>query len=94
MQSLTDNINLMAMNLTDQVRSITEVTKAGLGGDLTKITVDVCGEILDLKEMVNRMTESLRVFTDEVTRLARELGMEGRLGGQVRVTNVGGTWRI
>ena len=94
MQSLTDNVNLMAMNLTDQVRSITEVTKAVAGGDLTKkITVDVRGEILDLKETVNGMTESLRVFADEVTRLAREVGTEGRLGGQARVTNVGGTWK-
>ncbi|KAH8103228.1 hypothetical protein DFH11DRAFT_1692635 [Phellopilus nigrolimitatus] len=91
---LTDNVNLMAMNLTDQVRSITEVTKAVAGGDLTKkITVDVRGEILDLKETVNGMTESLRVFADEVTRLAREVGTEGRLGGQARVTNVGGTWK-
>ena len=94
MQSLTDNVNLMAMDLTDQVRSITEVTKAGAGGDLTKITVDVRGEILDLKEAVNGMTASWRVFADEVTRLSREVGTEGRLGGQVHVTNVGGTWRI
>lgn len=94
-QILTDNVNLMAMNLTDQVRSITEVTKAVAGGDLTKkITVDVRGEILDLKETVNGMTESLRVFADEVTRLAREVGTEGRLGGQARVTNVGGTWKV
>ena len=84
----------MAMNLTDQVRSITAVTKAVAGGDLTKkITVDVRGEILDLKETVNGMTESLRVFADEVTRLAREVGTEGRLGGQARVNNVGGTWK-
>lgn len=84
----------MAMNLTDQVRSITAVTKAVAGGDLTKkITVDVRGEILDLKETVNGMTESLRVFADEVTRLAREVGTEGRLGGQARVMNVGGTWK-
>ena len=93
-QILTDNVNLMAMNLTDQVRSITAVTKAVAGGDLTKkITVDVRGEILDLKETVNGMTESLRVFADEVTRLAREVGTEGRLGGQARVMNVGGTWK-
>ena len=84
----------MAMNLTNQVRSIAEVTKAVAGGDLTKrITVDVRGEILDLKETVNGMTESLRVFADEVTRLAREVGTEGRLGGQARVNNVGGTWK-
>lgn len=84
----------MAMNLTDQVRSITEVTKAVAGGDLTKkITVDVRGEIKDLKETVNGMTDSLRVFADEVTRLAREVGTEGRLGGQARVTGVAGTWK-
>ncbi|KIJ97792.1 hypothetical protein K443DRAFT_681283 [Laccaria amethystina LaAM-08-1] len=91
---LTDNVNLMAMNLTNQVRSIAQVTKAVAGGDLTKkIEVDVRGEILDLKETVNGMTESLSVFADEVTRVAREVGTEGRLGGQARVTNVGGTWK-
>ena len=68
LQVLTDNVNLMAMNLTNQVRSIAQVTKAVAGGDLTKkITVDVKGEILDLKETVNEMTESLSVFADEVT---------------------------
>lgn len=92
---LTDNVNLMAMNLTNQVRSIAEVTKAVAGGDLTKkIDVDVRGEIADLKETVNGMTESLRVFADEVTRLAREVGTEGRLGGQAVVPNVGGTWKV
>ncbi|KAF5350143.1 hypothetical protein D9756_009276 [Leucocoprinus leucothites] len=91
---LTDNVNLMAMNLTNQVRSIAEVTKAVAGGDLTKkIEVDVRGEILELKETVNGMTESLSVFADEVTRVAREVGTEGRLGGQARVTGVGGTWK-
>ena len=91
---LTDNVNLMAMNLTNQVRSIAEVTKAVAGGDLTKkIEVDVRGEILELKETVNGMTESLSVFADEVTRVAREVGTEGRLGGQAQVTNVGGTWK-
>jgi osomolarity two-component system, sensor histidine kinase NIK1 len=86
----------MAMNLTNQVRSIAQVTKAVAGGDLTKkIVVDVRGEILELKdsETVNGMTESLSVFADEVTRVAREVGTEGRLGGQARVTNVGGTWK-
>ncbi|KAF9244482.1 hypothetical protein BU15DRAFT_85871 [Melanogaster broomeanus] len=83
---LTDNVNLMAMNLTNQVRSIAEVTKAVAAGDLTrKIEVDVRGEIKELKETVNGMTESLSLFADEVTR--------GRLGGQARVTNVGGTWK-
>ena len=89
-----DNVNLMAMNLTNQVRSITEVTKAVAGGDLTKrITVDVHGEMLDLKEPVNGMTESLSLFADEVTRVAKEVGTEGLLGGQAQVTNVGGTWK-
>jgi len=84
----------MAMNLTNQVRSIAEVTKAVAGGDLTKkIQIDVRGEILDLKETVNGMTESLNVFADEVTRVAREVGTEGRLGGQARVTGVAGTWK-
>ncbi|KXN88384.1 Hybrid signal transduction histidine kinase J [Leucoagaricus sp. SymC.cos] len=93
-QVLTDNVNLMAMNLTNQVRSIAQVTKAVAGGDLTKkIEVDVRGEILDLKETVNEMTTSLSVFADEVTRVAREVGTEGRLGGQARVTGVGGTWK-
>lgn len=84
----------MAMNLTNQVRSIAEVTKAVAGGDLKKkIEVDVRGEILELKETVNGMTESLSVFADEVTRVAREVGTEGRLGGQATVMNVGGTWK-
>jgi osomolarity two-component system sensor histidine kinase NIK1 len=87
----------MAMNLTNQVRSIAQVTKAVAGGDLTKkIEVDVRGEILELKETVNGMTESLSVFADEVTRVAREVETEGRLGGQARVMNVmnvGGTWK-
>ncbi|KAJ8091873.1 histidine kinase osmosensor [Marasmius tenuissimus] len=93
-KSLTDNVNLMAMNLTNQVRSIAEVTKAVASGDLTKkIVVDVKGEIADLKETVNEMTESLSVFADEVTRVAREVGTEGKLGGQARVANVAGTWK-
>jgi osomolarity two-component system sensor histidine kinase NIK1 len=84
----------MAMNLTNQVRSITEVTKAVAGRDLTKkIKADVHGEILELKETVNGMTESLSVFADEVMCVAREVGTEGRLGGQARVTNVGGIWK-
>ncbi|KAI9512578.1 hypothetical protein F5148DRAFT_1162627 [Russula earlei] len=81
---LTDNVNLMAMNLTNQVRSIAEVTKAVASRDLTKkVAVDVCGEMLDLKE-------TLSVFADEVTRVVHEVGTEGRLGGQANVTNVGG----
>ncbi|EPS94054.1 hypothetical protein FOMPIDRAFT_50286 [Fomitopsis schrenkii] len=91
---LSDNVNLMAMNLTNQVRSIAEVTKAVAGGDLTKrITVDVRGEMLDLKKTVNGMTESLSVFADEVTRVAKEVGTEGKLGGQARVPGVGGVWK-
>lgn len=82
------------MNLTNQVRSIAEVTKAVASGDLTKrITVDVRGEMLDLKDTVNGMTESLSVFADEVTRVAKEVGTDGKLGGQARVTNVSGTWK-
>ncbi|SRR5216684_243298 len=95
LQVLTSNVNLMAMNLTNQVRSIAEVTKAVASGDLSKrVEVDVRGEILELKETVNGMTESLSVFADEVTRVAREVGTEGRLGGQANVTNVGGTWKV
>lgn len=83
------------MNLTNQVRSIAEVTKAVAAGDLTKkIEVDVRGEIKELKETVNGMTESLSHFASEVTRVAREVGTEGKLGGQARVTNVGGTWKV
>ncbi|KAF8800731.1 hypothetical protein BYT27DRAFT_7199452 [Phlegmacium glaucopus] len=82
---LIDNVNLMAKNLTNKVRSIAEVTKAVAGGALTKvIEVDDRGEILELKETVNGMTGSLSVFADEVTRVAREVGTEGRLGGQAR----------
>jgi hypothetical protein len=77
---LTDNVNLIAMNLTNQVCSIAQVTKAVAG--LTKKKVDVRGEILELKETVNGMTECLSVFADEVTRVAREVGTEGQLGGQ------------
>ena len=85
----------MAMNLTNQVRSIAEVTKAVAGGDLSKrITVDVRGEMLDLKDTVNGMTESLSVFANEVTRVAREVGTEGKLGGQAKVENVSGTWKV
>ena len=85
----------MAMNLTNQVRSIADVTKAVASGDLTKrITVDVRGEMLDLKETVNGMTASLSVFADEVTRVAKEVGTDGKLGGQARVTNVSGTWKV
>ncbi|KAI9431635.1 hypothetical protein F5148DRAFT_1271057, partial [Russula earlei] len=88
---LTDNVNLMVMNLTNQVRSITEVTEAVASGDLTKkVAVDICGEMLDLKETINGMTESLSVFADEVSRVVHKVGTEGRLGGQANVTNIGG----
>ncbi|KAL0945723.1 hypothetical protein HGRIS_014870 [Hohenbuehelia grisea] len=84
----------MAMNLTNQVRSIAQVTKAVAGGDLTdltkKIEVDARGDILELRETFNGMTESVSVFADEVT---REVGTEGRFSGHARVTNVGGTWK-
>jgi osomolarity two-component system sensor histidine kinase NIK1 len=90
---LTDNISSMAVNLTNQVRSFAVVTKAVAGGDLTKkIEVDVWGEILEFKEMVNQMTKSLSVFA-EVTRVVREVRTEGRLEGQTQVTNVGWTWK-
>ncbi|KAG8920499.1 hypothetical protein FRC02_000876 [Tulasnella sp. 418] len=93
-KDLVDSVNQMATNLTTQVRSIAAVTKAVAEGDLSKrIDVDVRGEILDLKTTVNGMTESLSVFAQEVTRVAREVGTEGRLGGQARVDNVGGTWK-
>lgn len=93
-KELTDNVNQMAKNLTDQVRSIATVTTAVADGDLTKkITVDAKGEILDLKMTVNSMVDSLRMFAAEVTRVAREVGTDGRLGGQAKVTSVKGEWR-
>jgi HAMP domain-containing protein/CheY-like chemotaxis protein/signal transduction histidine kinase len=93
-KDLTDNVNFMAGNLTAQVRNIAEVATAIAGGDLSKkITVDVRGEILLLKETLNTMVEQLRSFAAEVTRVAREVGTEGRLGGQAVVPGVGGTWK-
>jgi HAMP domain-containing protein/signal transduction histidine kinase/DNA-binding response OmpR family regulator len=93
-KDLTDNVNFMASNLTGQVRNIAEVATAIAGGDLSKkITVDVRGEILLLKETLNTMVEQLRSFAAEVTRVAREVGTEGRLGGQADVPGVGGTWK-
>ncbi|KAI9497301.1 hypothetical protein BDB00DRAFT_868740 [Zychaea mexicana] len=90
---LTDNVNIMAANLTTQVRSIAEVTKAVASGDLSKkIEVETRGEILDLKNIVNDMVDQLRVFASEVTRVAREVGTEGKLGGQAVVYGVAGTW--
>ena len=93
-KDLTDNVNSMASNLTDQVRNIAEVATAIASGDLSrKITVDVRGEILDLKETLNTMIEQLRSFASEVTRVAREVGTEGKLGGQAQVPGVAGTWK-
>ncbi|HET6545302.1 MAG TPA: methyl-accepting chemotaxis protein, partial [Rhodanobacteraceae bacterium] len=93
-KELTENVNLMASNLTAQVRNIATVATAIAGGDLSrKITVDVRGELLDLKETLNTMVEQLRSFAAEVTRVAREVGTEGKLGGQADVPDVAGTWK-
>ncbi len=92
-KDLTDSVNFMAGNLTDQVRNIADVATAIAGGDLSKkITVDVRGEILQLKETLNTMVDQLRSFAGEVTRVAREVGTEGKLGGQANVPGVAGTW--
>src|ERR1700722_2895677 len=92
-RDLTDSVNFMAGNLTVQVRSIAQVTTAVAQGDLSqKITVDARGEILELKETINTMVERLSLFADEVTRVAREVGTEGNLGGQATVRGVSGTW--
>jgi HAMP domain-containing protein/signal transduction histidine kinase len=93
-RDLTDSVNFMAGNLTSQVRNIAQVTTAVAKGDLSqKITVDARGEILELKNTVNTMVDQLSAFAGEVTRMAREVGTEGRLGGQAQVPGVGGTWR-
>ena len=93
-KDLTDNVNFMASNLTTQVRNIAAVTTAVANGDLSKkITVDVKGEILELKNTVNTMVDQLSSFADEVTRVAREVGTEGKLGGQAQVKGVSGTWK-
>jgi HAMP domain-containing protein/signal transduction histidine kinase/DNA-binding response OmpR family regulator len=93
-KDLTDSVNSMAGNLTGQVRNIADVTKAVAAGDLSKkITVDVKGEILELKNTVNTMVDQLRSFASEVTRVAKEVGTEGKLGGQARVEGVSGTWK-
>src|SRR5258708_3651328 len=92
-KDLTDNVNFMATNLTGQVRNIAEVTTAVANGDLSKkITVDVRGEILQLKETINAMVDQLNGFAGEVTRVAREVGTEGKLGGQAQLPGVAGTW--
>jgi HAMP domain-containing protein/signal transduction histidine kinase/DNA-binding response OmpR family regulator len=93
-KDLTDNVNFMASNLTGQVRNIADVAKAIASGDLSKkITVDVKGEILELKKTINTMVDQLNSFASEVTRVAREVGTEGRLGGQAQVKGVSGTWK-
>ena len=93
-KDLTDNVNFMASNLTGQVRNIAAVTTAVARGDLSKkITVDVKGEILELKDTINVMVDQLSSFASEVTRVAREVGTEGKLGGQANVSGVGGTWK-
>src|SRR6202008_3980168 len=93
-KDLTESVNSMASNLTGQVRNIAEVATAVASGDLSrKITVDVKGEILQLKETINTMVDQLNRFAGEVTRVAREVGTEGRLGGQANVPGVAGTWK-
>ncbi|MGC9542760.1 HAMP domain-containing protein [Streptomyces sp. UG1] len=93
-KDLTDNVNYMADNLTSQVRNIAQVTTAVANGDLSKkITVDARGEILELKDTVNTMVQQLRAFADEVTRVAREVGTDGRLGGRAQVRGVSGVWK-
>ncbi|WP_407344124.1 ATP-binding protein [Pengzhenrongella phosphoraccumulans] len=92
-KDLTDNVNLMARNLTGQVRNIAEVTTAVANGDLSKkISIDVAGEFLELKNTVNAMVDQLKTFAGEVTRVAREVGVEGKLGGQAQTKEVGGVW--
>jgi HAMP domain-containing protein len=91
-KDLTDNVNFMANNLTGQVRNIAEVTIAVANGDLSKkITADVRGEILEVKETINTMVDQLRSFAAEVSRVAREVGTDGKLGGQAQVPGVAGT---
>src|SRR6059036_3946548 len=93
-KDLTDSVNYMASNLTNQVRNIADVTTAVAKGDLSKkITVEVRGEILELKNTINTMVDQLGSFASEVTRVAREVGTEGRLGGQAEVPGVAGTWK-
>src|SRR6202011_2378686 len=93
-KDLTDNVNQLAGNLTAQVRNIAQVTTAVAKGDLTrKITVEVRGELLELKDTINTMVDQLGSFADEVTRVAREVGTDGKLGGQAKVEGVSGTWK-
>ena len=93
-KDLTDDVNLMARNLTGQVRNIAEVTTAVANGDLSKkISIDVSGEFLELKNTINAMVDQLNGFVSELTRVAREVGTEGRLGGQAQLKEVGGVWK-
>jgi HAMP domain-containing protein len=93
-KDLTDNVNHMATNLTTQVRNIADVTTAVAKGDLSKkITAEVKGEVLELKNTINTMVDQLTAFSTEVTRVAREVGTEGKLGGQAKVEGVSGTWK-
>src|SRR5207248_2939968 len=93
-KDLTENVKLEAGKLSDQIRNIADVTTAVANGDLSKkITVDVQGEILELKNTINTMVDQLNAFAGEVTRVAKEVGTEGKLGGQAEVTGVGGTWK-
>src|SRR5262249_50139676 len=93
-KDLTDSVNSMAANLTSQVRNIAEVTTAVARGALRRnIDVDVNGEILELKKTINTMVDQLNAFASEVTRVAREVGTEGKLGGQAQVSGVAGTWK-
>src|SRR5207247_1877517 len=93
-KDLTESVNSMASNLTAQVRNIADVTIAVANGDLSKkITVDVRGEILELKDAITTMVDQLSAFASEVTRVAREVGTEGKLGGQANVSGVAGTWK-
>src|SRR6185503_13972151 len=93
-KDLTDNVNLMASNLTVQLRDVSGVATAIANGDLTrKITVDVKGEILQIKDVINKMVDQLGAFASEVTRVAKEVGTDGNLGGQADVKGVAGTWK-
>src|SRR5207248_4357123 len=93
-KDLTDNVNLMAANLTDQVRGIVKVVTAVANGDLSKkLVVEAKGEIAALAETINGMTDTLRTFAEQVTSVAREVGIEGKLGGQAKVPGAAGTWR-
>src|SRR5690242_21817226 len=93
-KDLTESVNVMASNLTDQVRSISQVSQAVAAGDLTqKITAEARGEVAELADTINEMTDTLATFAEQVTGVAREVGTDGKLGGQAEVPNVAGTWK-